>query len=357
MTGGHLQALLFMLNRPEPIRQSSLLMVLATGIGHAPSLLAGLKALSEETSAPWANKVEQLGQLLAQGQSLSEALTIATDLLPEQTLVAIRVAEQAGSLKHVLADEAQRLMNSQTQGNAVQPNLTMTLVWLGIIAMQTCAIVSFIMIFIIPKFKAIFEGFGVELPDLTIGLILLSDWFMSYWYLIMLPVMCLMLYSVSITLKGSLTRLQKGHVLWSEHSPRFWTPMILRLLSLTVTAEKSLGDGVHAIQAGLRPGKASRALSSVRQSISAGNDCWHSLHLQGFLNTRELAFLESSAKTRHLDWGLVHLARTVEQRRGRWLTLLGQILQPVVVLAIGLMVGFVVIALFLPLLKLLNDLS
>lgn len=357
MTGGHLQALLFMLNRPEPIRQSSLLMVLATGIGHAPSLMAGLKALSEESSGPWASKVEQLRHLLAQGQTLSEALTIATDLLPEQSLVAIRVAEQAGTLKQVLADEAHRLMQSETQGNAVQPGLMMTLVWLGVIAAQTCAIVSFIMIFIIPKFKAIFEGFGVELPNLTVNLIVLSDWFMSYWYLILLPAICLIVYGASMAIKGSLNRLQRGHVLWSEHFPRFWTPMILRLLSVTVTAEKSLGDGVHAILTELRPGKAARALSGVRQRINAGSDCWQSLHVQGFLNTRELAFLESSAKTRHLDWGLVHLARTVELRRGRWLTLLGQILQPIAVLTIGVMVGFIVIALFLPLIKLLNDLS
>lgn len=357
MAGGYLQTLLFMLNRPEPIRQSSLLMVLATGIGHAPSLLAGLKTLSEESKGSWARKVEQLGQLLSQGQMLSEALTIATDLLPEQSLIAIRVAEQTGSLKQVLADEAHRLMRSQSQGNAVQPSLGMTTVWLVFIAVQTFTIVSFIMIFMIPKFKAIFEGFGVELPDLTLRLITMSDWFLSYWYIIMLPMICVVGYGMALTFRSSLNRLLSGHVLWSEHFPRFWTPMILRLLSLAVTAEKSLGDGVHAIQAGLRPGRASRALSSVRQGISAGSDCWRSLHVKGFLNTRELVFLKSSTKTRHLDWGLVHLARTVEQRRGRWLRLLVQILQPVAVLTVGLTVGFVVLALFLPLLKLLNGLS
>ncbi|MEZ6034843.1 MAG: hypothetical protein R3C17_17250 [Planctomycetaceae bacterium] len=45
------------------------------------------------------------------------------------------------------------------------------------------AIVSFIMIFIIPKFKDIFIGFGVELPPPTILLINCSDWMMSYWYM------------------------------------------------------------------------------------------------------------------------------------------------------------------------------
>lgn len=352
MNGGHVQALLFMLNRPEPLRQSSLLMVLATGIGHAPSLMAGLKALAQESNPPWSTKVEQLRALLAEGQTLSEALTITTDLLPEESLVAIRVAEQAGSLKQVLAEEAHRLMETGTSGNSVQPTIPMTFVWLVLLGCIAMSIIAFVMVFIIPKFKAIFEGFGVALPDMTVGLINISDWFMNYWYITAFPAACIMVYLTFLLLKGSLRFVQCGHVLWSEHFPRFWTPMILRLLSVTVSAEKPLGEGVHAILSELQPGKASRELSGVRQRIHAGVDCWKAMQMHGFLKPRELAFLESSAKTRHLDWGLLHLARTIEQRRVRWASILSTLLQPVIILLIGAVVGFVVVAMFKPLVEL-----
>jgi len=46
------------------------------------------------------------------------------------------------------------------------------------------AIVSFIMMFIIPKFKKIFEDFGTDLPDMTEMLISISDWMLQYWYML-----------------------------------------------------------------------------------------------------------------------------------------------------------------------------
>lgn len=357
MNGGHFQAMLFMMNRPEPLRQSSLLMVLATGIGHAPSLMAGLKALAEESSPPWSGKVEHLRSLLGEGQSLSEALTVTRDLLPEESVIAIRVAEQAGSLKQVLAEEAHRLMQGGTRGNAVQPTIPMTLLWLMIIGGIAFFVLSFLMIFIIPKFKAIFEGFGIEMPTTTLTVIEASDYFMDYWYLFAFPGVCVISYLTSCVIKANLNYVQTGHVAWSEHFPRFWTPLILRLLSVTVSAEKPIGEGVHEILRELKPGKASQQLSAVRQQISAGTDCWQAMKTAGFLQDRELAFLESSIKTRHLDWGLLHLSRSIESRRQRLTTLLANLIQPPIILAIGAVVGFVVLAMFKPLVQLILEMG
>jgi len=357
MSGGHLQAILFMLNRPEPIRQSSLLMVLATGIGHAPSLMAGLKALTEESSPPWSNRIAQLRVLLSQGQTLSEALTSATGLLPEKTLIAIRVAEEAGALKQVLADEAQRLMLDDQSGNSVQASFPTTLAWLLALGLIAQSVISFIMMFIIPKFNAIFEGFGVELPATTRALIGISDWMMDSFFLIVFPIVSLLLYGLYKLTRAHLRYLSTGHVLGSERFSRYWTPLILRLLSVAVSTERSLGDAVHAIQRELVPGRASRQLSGVRQSIYAGTDCWEALRTYGFLKHREVAFLNSTSKTHHLDWGLIHLGRTIERRRERWLRLGLSFLQPTVILLAGAVVGFVVVSLFMPIVKLINDMS
>ncbi len=77
----------------------------------------------------------------------------------------------------------------------------------------------------------------------------------------------------------------------------------------------------------------------------------------GFLKPRETAFLESATRTRHLDWALLHLSRTIERRRDRWAQALARGIQPVMALCIGLLVGFICVALFLPLVKLVADLS
>ena len=142
MTGGYLQSMLFLMNRPEPIRQSSLLMILATGLDDPQSLTSGLQALSAESRPPWSNRVQHLRALLEQGQSLSDALRNAGSLLPEQSLVAISVAEDSGALRQVLADEAQRLMSDSAStgpvGGSVSTGIaTMLAIGIAVLSMLT----------------------------------------------------------------------------------------------------------------------------------------------------------------------------------------------------------------------------
>lgn len=357
MSGDHLQALLFMLNRPEPIRQSSLLMVLATGISDAPTLMAGLKSLAEESGQPWGGRVLQLRTLLSAGHSLTDSLKSVEGLLPEQSQMAIQIAEDTGALKQILAEEAQRLMHIDTPGGGVQPQLPETIAWLLALTGVGLSIIGFLMIFIVPKLKAIFYGFGMELPDSTVALFAVSETVFEYWYLIVFPIVSLAGAGLWVLTKSHLRFLSTGHVPLLQHFPRYWTPSILRLLSVVAAAQRSLADGVHRIQVQLPPGKTALRLSAVRQQLNAGEECWTALHMQGFLKRQESEFLKSAVRTRHLDWGLLHLSRTLERRQKRLSELCVSFLQPVAVICAGCVVGFVVIATFMPLVKMIQDLS
>ncbi len=64
---GYIQNLLFMSNRPEPIRQTSLLMILAASVGNEDVLIDSLAAHAQETGPPWGDRVQTLRILLEQG--------------------------------------------------------------------------------------------------------------------------------------------------------------------------------------------------------------------------------------------------------------------------------------------------
>jgi type IV pilus assembly protein PilC len=357
MNGGYLQAVLFLLNRPEPIRQSSLLMVLASGMGDSAALLSGLQAMVAESSPPWSNRIRHLQSLLEQGQQLSEALTSVTGLLPEQSMIAIRIGEETGSLRQVLTDEAHRLMRSSESQNPVRVTLPAIIMWALGVGTVVTFLLSFMMIFIVPKMKKIFDDFGTDLPNVTESLIGVSDWFLSYWYVLALPLVTVVGYGGWFTVKALLTRLSTGHIPGSSLLPRLWTPLILRMLSITVATQRSVEAGMHCMLKEFRPGRAQQKLSAAKMRTAAGYDCWESLQMNGFLKEREVAFLAAANRTQHLDWALIHLARAIERRRDRWAQRLLSILHPIVVLSVGFAVLFVVVAMFLPLVKLINDLS
>ena len=352
-----LQTALFALNRPEPIRQASLLMVLASGVGHGDALIEGLRSHSEECGSPWCDRVTSLRMLLEQGLPLSTALRNNPGLLPETVVSAIRVGEQTGSLREVLADEAQRLSLESGNVQTVGISAGNAMLWIAVVGSVMSSVVMFLMIFIIPKFKKIFEDFDTELPAITYRLISLSDFMMGFGSLLFMPLLALFAGIGFLKIYSSYIQITRGSPPGAEHWPRFWIPEVLRLLSVTAATHRPLQETLHSVISDLRPGRAATALSGVRYRVESGQDCVTALRNERLINDREEAFLQATVRTGHLDWGFRHLGRSMELRRLRWMKRIVSLLEPAIILLAGVFVMFVVVAMFLPLIKLLNDLS
>lgn len=353
----YVQSWLFLTNQSEPLRQTSLLMLLAGGIGHGETLLQGLKSHETESRGHWASKIGQLRLLMEQGHSLSSALSTVHDLLPDQTISAIRTAETTGTLPDVLIDEAKRISSSVQSSRSSGISAESLIVMMMAISSVMFTVVSFIMFFIVPKFKEIFIGFGVELPGPTILLIVLFDWLMSYWYLFVLPGLGVVFFGFLWMYSSSSQRFRRGYHRFMQHWPRYWLPGLLRQLSLSAATGQPLSSALDFVMMDLPPGRAARRVSELRYRVSGGEDAISAMSSVGLVCSKEAAFLRSSIQTRHLDWGLRHLADSIDRKRQRWVGRIPQILGPMIILFLGLIVMFVCVSLFMPIIKLLNDLA
>lgn len=353
----HIQMWLFMTHQSEPLRQTSLLMLLAGGIGHGETLLHSLRAHEAESSGDWANKIGQLRLLMEQGHSLAASMTMVRDLLPDQTVSAIRTAESTGTLADVLVDEAKRISRSVQTASGGAVTMEALLLMLFSVGTIMFCVVSFLMLFIIPKFKEIFLGFGVELPNVTVTLISISDSVLSGWFLFILPVTGIACLGLWWTYSSSRSKLIHGYHRLMEHSPRYWVPGVLRQLSLSAATGQPLSAALDSIMIDMPPGRAAERISGLRHRVMNGEDTIEAMQATQLLKTREAAFLKSALKTRHLDWGLRHLAEAIEARRARIWRRVPTILAPLMMLVLGFTVMFVCVAFFAPLIKLLNDLS
>jgi type II secretory pathway component PulF len=100
-----------------------------------------------------------------------------------------------------------------------------------------------------------------------------------------------------------------------------------------------------------------RRAAAIRRGLNEGLSCWELLSQTGFLKPNEVMLLESAQRAGNLPWALDALADSLDRR---WLFRLQagmEWLRPLAILFLGAIVGFVAIAMFLPLVKLLNDLS
>ena len=353
----HIQMWLFMTHQSEPLRQTSLLMLLAGGIGHGETLLHSLRAHEAESSGEWGSKIGQLRLLMEQGHSLAASLTMVRDLLPDQTISAIRTAESTGTLADVLVDEAKRISQSVQTASGGAVTMETLLLMTFSIGTVMFSVVSFLMLFIIPKFKEIFIGFGVGFPPITMALIYLTDVVLSYWYIFLLPMTSCVFIGLWWTYTSSRSKLIHGYHRLMEHWPRYWVPGLLRQLSLSAATGQPLSAALDAAMIDMPPGRASERVSGLRHRVMNGEGTIEALRATRLLRAREAAFLHSALKTRHLDWGLRHLAEAIEARRMRFWRRVPTILAPMMILVLGLTVMFVCVAFFAPLVKLLNDLS
>lgn len=352
-----IQMWLFMSNRSEPLRQASLLMLLAGGVGHGDTLLQALRAHEQESKSIWAGKIGQLRMLLEQGHSLSGALSMISELLPDQTVTAIRVAEGTGALADVLMDEARRL-HEQTRSKSVSTGtLEQDLLWAAALLTVASAIVFFLIVFIVPKFKEIFIGFGVELPPSTITVIEVSDFAFSYWYLFIVPVTATVIAFFWLVYSSLWKKLTHGYPRFAGLWPRYWLPGVLRTLSLSAACGQPLGRALDCVMQDLPPGRSATVVSALRHRVHGGEDAIAAMQSVGLLRASEAAFLHSSMRTHHLDWGLRHLADAVERRRRKLFRRLSQLIGPGVILIVGVIVMFLARGFFEPLITLLNDLS
>jgi protein transport protein HofC len=333
-------------------RQSSrdaLLWSLALAAHREMPLGPAVAAFAEQCRGGYRRRVLALADLLQSGVSLPEALGRLPHMLPEAGEVAVRVGWENGILARALRDAAILRTHQPPPWQAVQGRLIYLVFVLTMIQMVT----GFVLYFIIPKFKKIFMDFGVELPKLTILVLEVSDFVVEYFYLVVPLLMVLLAYLFVIALGG------RTWAPWFLRRllVRIDTAQILRALAVTMEGGMPLTAGLLALaktypRVGIRTD-----LQRVYEAVNGGADWCASLGSAGLLSTIDGAVLESAQRVGNLPWAMREMAQSGERRLSYRLQVLVQVAFPIIVLCIGMLVFFIASGLFMPLVKLITELS
>ena len=339
---------LFGFNNP---RHASLLWILAIGAEKKLSLVDAVDALVDESSGEWSVMVEDLVGLLRQGTPLTEAISAIPGLLPDESVLAIRIGAESGTLIEVLKSEAQRLSDDSEFVDGGGFSIMYAIAVLFVMF----AIVSFICVYIIPKFKRIFLDFGVELPRITQTLIDTGDWIVQYGALLFplstLAGFCgLWIYSRHFS-QGTLSSP------WVRLFPRMSSGPILRALSFVMDSGRPLAPAIESMSNHHPSQNIYHKLNDVAETTAAGGDCWDCLQHHGLLKRHEVEIVHAAEKAGNAGWALRHLAGNIERSQKTRFNGAAQLFEPAVVLLLGALTAWIVISLFMPLIKLLNDLS
>jgi type IV pilus assembly protein PilC len=344
---------LYFRNRPEPLRQATLMLMLAGAASRGESLLVLLKAQAKVTHGEWSEQLQQLTTLLDSGHSLSTALMLTGDLLPPQITAAIAATENSGCLSSVLRDEAERLIRQMTESAGNSGTFMLTSAATGGVFVVIAALMNYR---VNDVYMDICNGFGTELPAITLAFFDVMRVFFENSMFLVLPVCGLTAWGTWYSWRDSRHRLSHGCPLYAHLMPRYWVPGLLRIFSTSAAAGVPLIPCVQATVQQLPAGRASDRLLQLTEYLKQGEQIPAALRRTGLLSTRDAAFLESAAAAGHSDWGMRQLADRLEERRLRRARRRRVLLAGGMQAAVALLVLWGAVAFFMPLIKLISDL-
>ena len=320
-------------------------------------LASELLAWGRSHPGRFGSQVLEVARDIGVGESLSSSLAVQRGLLSPSDLMSVRVAEQTGTLAETLRDCAVRQTQS-LKGDSVVGNASGIGVWLWAVVVVAATIVSFVMYYIIPKFKQIFLGFGSELPGVTVLMINLSDMCMQ-WMPVLFPSF-LMASGVLLWSCGEayLCGWSETWLAWKLGFGRqAEVPRLLRRLRNAVVAKLPWPVALQPMVLKHPEVDIRSRLERVLGRVTAGMGVWTSLRDAGLLNARDIGLLEMAERANNLEWALSALAESKERSlQHRWQVVL-TLAVPVFTVAAGLLVMLICVAFFMPLVKLLDDLS
>ncbi len=329
-------------------------------------LMRSLRTLDRQQK-PGALKTAIIGisDLVESGSTFSEALSNYPKIFNRLFVNMVKAGEAGGELELVLnqladfMEKAQRL-KGKVKAAMIYPIAVIT-VAIGVLA--------FLMISVVPKFKEIFADFETTLPRMTEILINTSLWIRhNAWYdkppyIGMLPAIPIGIYIlVKLLAKTNFGRFALDN--FKLNMPIFGQLMRkVAIARFSRTLGTLINSGVPILQALniVRDTSGneiiSRAVGSVHDSIREGESIVAPLRATKVFTPMVISMIEVGEETGQLPDMLIRIANTYDEEVDTAVDGITSIIEPILIIFLAVMVGFIVIALFLPLIKLISTLG
>lgn len=326
---------------------------LATMVASGLSLLRSLYVLEEQTDVPRLKRiiVEVRGDVEA-GLSLSQSLAKHPAAFNDLFVSMVRAGEEGGNLEEVLERVAIQLEKDDNLRRTVRAAMVYPL----LIAGFAVAVLIGMVLFLIPIFANMYKDLGGELPGLTQFMIGVSNAMRSYWYAFFLTPMGL------VWIFRKWKRSDRGAYMWDSFKLRcpFKIGGIVRKIAVA-RFSRTLGtltaSGVPILQAleitartaGNRV--VSDPMSGVIERVKEGQPLAAPLVKTGVFPVMVTQMISVGEETGALDKMLHKLADFYDDEVAAMLKALTSILEPVMMIFVGVIVGVVVISMYMPLFK------
>ena len=345
-------AVFWRFKRVRPSAVADMTRQLATLTGAGFPLVAAIESLIPQTpSHTFKTRLTRIKDAIVEGNSFAGALSLYPDLFPPVYLSMVRAGESSGTLEIVL----ERLADIAEKQEALRNRLRSALAYPVLMTIVGITVLAFLLVYIVPGITKIFSDMNQVLPGPTRALIFVSKMSQTYWWVGILAIL-----SCLLALRG-LSRSDRGR--------RFLDSLLLALPGIgpliqklvTARVTRTLGslleNGVTLISAlNIVKNIAGNrlcfdAIEEAASGVGKGQGLSEALSVSGVFPPLALQMIQVGEQSGELETMLGRITTVFEQEVESRVLSLTAMLEPVMILVMGTVVGFVVLSICLPILE------
>jgi type IV pilus assembly protein PilC len=329
---------------------------LATMIEAGVSVVAALVILEEQTNDKYLREViAEIRSDVEAGMVLSKAFARHPKVFSRLYVSMIEAGESSGTLDEVLDRAATQIEKE----NKLRRRVKGAMIYPAVVLSFATLVLTFMLLFIIPVFETVYEDLDGELPGLTKGVMVMSSTLRQWWFVIF-PLIGLGIFALRRA-----KRTETGRQIWDRIKLRI--PMkigdVVRKVALarmSRTLATLVAAGVDIIKALEITGSTAgnwvieQSIARVRERVHEGAPIGDPLTADPVFPPMLGQMVKIGEETGELEKMLGKIADFYEDEVDAAIQSLTSIIEPLMMILVGLMVGVIIIAMYLPMFKLLS---
>jgi general secretion pathway protein F len=302
---------------------------------------------------------ETLGQLVAairEGRSFSSALSESSTTFPAIFIATVRAAERTGDLSDALS----RYASYQNQFERVKRALLSASIYPLVLVAVGGMVTLFLLGYVVPRFSAVYEASGRDLPLLSSLLLAWGKTIYEHWYIAGALFFCTIFSSIYVFLNPSIRNFVIELILRfppvARQANHFRMGRFFRALSLLLLSGIPLPQSIKMTLDVLEREQQIK-MKACCNELESGLSFSAVLKRQGMTDPISQSLIIVGERTGQLGNMLERAAQFIDEKFAKWVDRSSKLLEPVLMTVIGLVIGAIVVLMYMPIFDLAGSIS
>lgn len=340
--------------RIKPLDIAMFARQMATMMKAGVPLLQSFDIIAEGVDNPNMRKlVEDIKQQVAAGNSFATALRTQPLYFDDLFCNLVDAGEQAGALESLL----DRIATYKEKTEQLKAKIKKAMNYPIAVVVVALIVSAILLIKVVPQFQSVFSGFGAELPAFTLWVIHLSEALQTWWFMILIGI-----FASAFGIKMAFQRSEKvrdgfdrfvlkmpivGDIIYKSSVARF-----ARTLSTTFAAGVPLVEALDSVAGATGNIVFKNATNKIKSDVSSGMQLNFSMRTTGVFPSMAIQMTAIGEESGALDTMLDKVASYYEEEVDNMVDGLTSLMEPLIMSVLGVLVGGLVIAMYLPIFQL-----